>query len=391
MNYIIGCDAHKRYSQFAVCEKQSQKFKQVRVEHEPGAIRNFLTEFPEGTSVALESIGNWHWIVDEIEEAGCQPLMAHAAKAKVMMGKVNKTDKLDAQGLAILLRNGTQPTVWIAPGKTRDERELPRTRMALCKIRVALKNRIHATLAKYNLSLETDSDIFAEKWCEELKGVIQELPAETQNCVRQEVELLELLQGHIQSMEERMHERIPTTPTMQLLKTLPGVGDILSIVIACEIGSIKRFASAEQLASYAGTVPTVKSSGGKTRYGHLPPQSNHYLKWAFVEAANGVARHHRHPNWQPRHVTQLYERVRRRKGHAVAVGAVARHLAEATYWMLTRNQSYQEPASRKVLLRQEGARSITVSIRDTCADCDTLVEHILAAWTAYRCIPARLD
>jgi hypothetical protein len=74
---------------------------------------------------------------------------------------------------------------------------------------------------------------------------------------------------------------------------------------------------------------------------------------AFVEAANGVARHYRHPNWQPRHVTQLYERVRRRKGHAVAVGAVACHLAEATYWMLTRNQSYQEPVSRKVLLRQK--------------------------------------
>jgi len=260
---------------------------------------------------------------------------------------VNKTDKLDACGLATLLRNGTLPTVWIAPGETRDERELPRTRMALCKIRVALKNRIHATLAKYNLGVESDSDIFAEKWCEELKSVIQELPAETQNCIQEEIELLEVLQGKIHSMEERMHERMPITPTMQLLKSLPGVGDILSIVIATEIGAIARFTRAEQLASYAGTTPTVNSSG------HLPAQSNHYLKWAFIEAANGVARHYQHPNWQAKHVTQLYQGVRRRKGHAVAVGAVARHLAEATYWMLTKNQIYQEPVSRKVLLRQE--------------------------------------
>lgn len=225
--------------------------------------------------------------------------------------------------------------------------------MALCKIRVALKNRIHATLAKYNLSLKTDSDIFAEKWNAELKQVIQELPPETQNCIQQELELLEALQEQITSMEERMHERVPMTPTMQLLKTLPGVGDILSIVIASEIGSIERFSSAEQLASYAGTVPTVKASGGKVRYGYLPPQANHYLKWAFIEAANATAHFHNHPNWRQKHVTQLYERVRRRKEHSVAVGAVARHLAEATYWMLTKNEPYREPVSKKVLPKQE--------------------------------------
>jgi transposase len=353
MKYIIGCDAHKHYSQFAVYQEKSRVCKQSRVDHEPGAIREFLSEYPKGTPVALESIGNWYWIVDEIEQAGCQALMAHAAKAKAMMGNVNKTDKLDACGLAVLLRNGTLPTVWVAPGEVRDERELPRTRMAFCKVRVALKNRIHATLAEYNLSLDTESDIFGGKWAEELHEAVQALPAETQKCIEQELELLEEVQEQIRAMEERMRERIAMTPTMQLLKTLPGVGDILSIVIASEIGSIERFASAEQLASYAGTVPTVKSSGGKTRYGHLPPQSNHYLKWAFIEAANCISYHYRHPNWKSKHVIRLYERIRRRKGHTIAVGAVARHLAEATYWMMTKNEEYQEPVPRKVLPRQE--------------------------------------
>lgn len=353
MNYIIGCDAHKHFSQFAIYEEKGKEVKQVRVEHEPGAIRNFLSEYPEGTPVALESIGNWYWIVDEIEQAGCQPLMAHAAKAKAMMGNVNKTDKLDARGLATLLRNGTLPTVWIAPGETRDERELPRTRMALSKIRVSLKNRIHATLAKYNLSIETDSDLFGKKGLQELQEVIQALPSETQKCIQQELELVEELNTQIRLLEERIRQRIPITPTMQLLKTLPGVGDVLSIVIASEIGSIDRFSSAEQLASYAGTTPTVKSSGGKTRYGHLPKQSNHYLKWAFTEAANVTARWRNHPNWKQKHVAQLYDRVRRRKEHSIAVGAVARHLAEASFWMLSRNQPYQEPVPIQASPRQK--------------------------------------
>jgi transposase len=69
-----------------------------------------------------------------------------------MMGNVNKTDKLDAKGLAKLLHLDSLPTVWLPPGEIRDERELHRTRMALSKLRTALKNRIHATLAKYGIT-----------------------------------------------------------------------------------------------------------------------------------------------------------------------------------------------------------------------------------------------
>ena len=96
--------------------------------------------------MAVETVGNWYWIVDEIEQAGMFPRLVHAHKAKLMLGMLNKTDKLDAQGLNRLQRAGTLPRVWIPP--LRDARELPRTRMVLAKQRAQLKNRIHATLAK---------------------------------------------------------------------------------------------------------------------------------------------------------------------------------------------------------------------------------------------------
>jgi len=73
---------------------------------------------------------------------------------------------------------------------------------------------------------------------------------------------------------------------------------------------------------------------------------NRYLKWAFVEAANVVALNHRHS--PSRHVSRLYEKVRQRKGHQKAVVAVARHLAEAAYWILKKGESYREP--RKTLI-----------------------------------------
>jgi transposase len=295
--------------------------------------------------------------VDEIEEAGCVPLMAHAAKAKVMMGNVNKTDKLDAEGLATLLYLGKLPVVWLPPGETRDERELHRTRMALCKYRAALKNRIRATLSKYALSTTEHSDIFVGKGRAWLEGILSKFPPETARCVRQELDTLDVLFEQICALEDRIAERVALTTTIQLLKTLPGVANILAIVIEREIGSIDRFPAAGHLASYSGVVPKVHSSGGKVRYGRLRKQSNRYLKWAFIEAANVVVRHRSHPNWRGKHVSILYERIRRRKGHAVAVGAVARHLAEAAFWVLKKGEPYKDPAQGKDSPKQMSARA----------------------------------
>jgi transposase len=296
MNPIIGCDAHRRYSLFAVLDTSTLSVEQTQVNHQPGAILEFLSGFPEGTPVALETVGNYYWIVDEIEQAGCVPQLAHAAKAKVIMGNINKTDKLDAKGLATLIHLGSLPTVWLPPGESRDERELHRTRMALSKVRTSLKNRIHASLAKYALNPSQHSDIFVGKGRAWLERAIQKLPPETNRCLEQELGLLDAAMGHIAALETRIRERIQLTPSMQHLKTLPGVGYILVIVIERKVGTVDRFPTAGHLAAYAGVVPRVRSSGGKTRYGRMRTssrcpcgkQANNYLKWAFIARPGGL-------------------------------------------------------------------------------------------------------
>jgi transposase len=356
-HYRVGCDAHKHYSQFAVLDQAGSLLAQHRVDHQPGAIRAFLENLPEGTRVALESVGNWYWIADEIEAAGCLPLLTHAAKAKVMMGNVKKTDKLDAIGLAKLLHLESLPTVWLPPGEIRDERELHRTRMAFSKLRTALKNRIHATLAKYAITTTQHSDIFTGAGRTWLTTSVTCLPPETERCVAQELDALDALQGHIAQLEQRIREQVALTRSIQLLKTLPGVGDVLAIVIDREIGSIDRFDTPGQLASYTGVVPTVHASGGKARFGHMGKPCNQYLKWAFIEAADVVVRHRRHPAWSSEDVCLIYDRVSRRKGHAIAVGAVARHLAEAAFWILKTQQPYRPPANRQALPKQVRGRA----------------------------------
>jgi transposase len=111
--------------------------------------------------------------------------------------------------------------------------------------------------------------------------------------VDQELELLELLQDHNQRLEARILERVRVTPTLQRIMSIPGPAEILSIVIERELGSIGRFPSPKHFASYAGVVPRVQASGGKVHHGRMIKQANHYLKWAFIEAANVVARERR--------------------------------------------------------------------------------------------------
>ena len=98
MEYI-AFDAHKRYTWASVERDDGRPVREERIPHERGRLRQFLARCERGSPVAVETMGSWYWIVDEIEAAGCVPRLVHARKAKLMMGMINKTDKLDARGL----------------------------------------------------------------------------------------------------------------------------------------------------------------------------------------------------------------------------------------------------------------------------------------------------
>jgi transposase len=124
---------------------------------------------------------------------------------------------------------------------------------------------------------------------------------------------------------------------------------VLSAVLALEIGDVRRFQGPDRLVSYCGLVPAARESADWKRKDRCPRDCNTYLKWAYVEAANLISIH-RH-RWPERHVVQLYERVKQNtKMHGKATMAVARHLAEASYWMLTKQEVYQEPRSKRPVL-----------------------------------------
>src|SRR5260370_38343672 len=160
MKQFIGCDVHKRYSVFVSMDEAGKASRAVRVTHGNGELESELRGFPAGTPVAVETTGHWYWLLDAIEKAGLEPHLAHALAAKRMMVGPNKTDQLDAKGLATLLLNGTLPEVWVPGGSVRDLRGLLRSRLALRRMGTALKNRISSALARYGLPQQFKGDLF---------------------------------------------------------------------------------------------------------------------------------------------------------------------------------------------------------------------------------------
>ena len=121
--------------------------------------------------------------------------------------------------------------------------------------------------------------------------------------------------------------------TFYRLRSVPGIGKSLSLVILYEIHDIARFPSVQDFASYCRLVQCSKESAGKRDGTSGSKIGNAYLKWAFSEAAVLFLR-----NNEP---GQKYlARLERKHGKAKALSILAHRLARAVYFMLKREEAF---------------------------------------------------
>jgi transposase len=197
-----------KFSVFVTIDRKGKTSPAVRVEHHRQEYVKFLRSLPPASEIALEATGHWYWMVDEMEKAGHHPHLANPTEAKKRMGKTNKTDALDAKGLAILLHNGTLPESWIPPGELRNRRELLRTRMALRDLRSSLKHRIHAAIDRYGLQATGISDLFGVKGRVYIDTTLDKLPRDTAAMIRVQLTSLDQLEVQVEEIEERITDEL---------------------------------------------------------------------------------------------------------------------------------------------------------------------------------------
>ena len=277
-----------------------------------------------GTSVAVEATYGWEWLAELLEDAGYDVHLAHPLRTRAIAAARVKTDAVDAKTLAHLLRADLLPEAYVAPRELRDLRELLRHRIALTAMRAALKNRVHAILAKHGITRQ-HSDLFG-KGGRQFLGEL-ELREPPRRRLDSLLALIDDFDREIEQTTKEIDQRAKADDRVDVLCQIRGVGRYTAMLIIAEVGEIARFPDARHLCAWAGLTPTVRSSDNKARLGHISRQGSPALRWALVEAAQKCT-----TGGGP--LRETFERIAKRRGRKVAKVAVARHILTLSYYGL---------------------------------------------------------
>ena len=285
----------------------------------------------------VEMMSGAIWVRDTLAAAGWHVQIAHARKVRDVAPLACKTDKVDARVLAELCRRDLVPELWVPSLGDRELRERLRRRTHLVRMRASAMNRIFGLLTQWGLRLslrrlrEPDAmELLAQR------GV----PSVWRDSIVEALAVIDLLDARIAPIDRELGPLARGDARVRLLDTIPGVGDLLGLTLASEIGDVARFCSPRKLIGYAGLAPKINQSGDRSRTGALSKAGSRTLRWAAVEAAQHA--------WRPTNPWhQLYTDLAQRAGKNPSKAAVARKILIAAWHVLSRQQPFKAAAPRR--------------------------------------------
>lgn len=322
-----GLDVHKSVVEACLIDEQGKILCRERFDLTRATLEAFARKhLGAHVKVALEATTNT-WAVVEVLRPLCgevvvgNPLATKAiAQAKV------KTDKVDALVLAQLLRCDFLPTVWQPDLKTQKLRRLLSRRGALVGQQTAIKNRLHAVLAM-RLLVPPGERLFAKAGIEYLRTA--NLDDEGRLLVDGDLRLLEALAGEIDALDLVIAKLGHDDPKVKLLMTMPGVGVTAASALVAALGDVSRFRDGDHAAAYLGLVPSTKQSAQRSVHGPITKRGNSQARWLLVQAAQHLRLH-------PGPLGHFFRKLKKKKGHSVAVVAAARKMAVIAWHLLTK-------------------------------------------------------
>lgn len=326
--FYVGMDLHTRSVQICVMDEKGQRAFEGSVACCLGQILDTLAPFGPDLMIAVESTYNWYWLVDGLMDAGYDVRLAHAYGLRMITRAKVKTDRRDAYRLARYLRLGELPEAYIYPKEKRPYRDLLRRRLNLVQFRAAAYTSLHIQLRQYNVDAFT-ADALKSVDSNAIDALT--LPEPVTLYGQMLLEHIQLFSKQIHILERRIKQSVGTVPAFRLLKTLPGVHDILGMTVYYEAGDINRFKSDRHFASYSRVVPPASNSGGKHSRGPGGKQGNPYLKCAFCQAATTAARYYDYcRRFKERHARKRAGNL----GRLMANNILAHKLATAAFFVL---------------------------------------------------------
>jgi transposase len=328
---IIGCDFHPGFQQVAIFDKRTGEMQEKRLQHREEAEQFYRGLGSPEVRVGMEACGHYPWFEGLLEELGMELWFGDAARVRASVVRKQKTDRRDAEHLMRLLMEDRFPQIWVPSLEVRDVRQLLVHRHKQVQARTRTKNQLQAMALSQGV--QKKRKLWTKAGREELEQLAL-LPYAGERRKRL-LQALDGLEAEIGELDRRVAEEAGRRAEAVRLMTHPGVGPVTALALVLTLGPAERFASAKQVGSYFGLIPSEESSGGKQRLGKISKQGSSFVRFLLVEAGQTAAR------LDPQ-LKRFYQRLAMRKNRSLAKVAVARKLATRLYLMLREDWTYAQ-------------------------------------------------
>ncbi len=330
--FYCGVDLHARTMYLCILDRDGNVVLHKNIKTRPAALLRAVEPFREGLVIGCECMFAWYWLADLCAEEGIEFVLGHALYMGAIHGGKSKNDRIDSEKIARLIRGGTFPLSYVYPAQMRSTRDLMRRRMYLMRRRSELLAHIHMTYQQYNL----DCPARRLRYAGNREGLTDPFDdGSVKKMMAVDVAVIDQLDKLINDLELFIvrHAKVHDGQSFYLLRSVPGIGKVLALILMYEIHTIRRFGSVGDFVSYCRLVKCSHSSAGKISGSGGRKIGNAFLRWAFGEAACLLIR-------QLPQAKRWIDRKEKKYGKGKALSLLAAKLGRAVYWMLRREEVF---------------------------------------------------
>lgn len=335
MRYV-GLDVHWRTSTFCVLDESGRKLMTRTIKGPWSDLIAELSRLERPFAICFEASTGYGTLCERLERVAQRVVVAHPGQVRLIFRSRQKNDRVDAEKLAKLLFLDEVPPIHVPGAAVRSWRRMIEHRQSLVHERARVKNGLRALLR--NHGVEIPKSPFSKQGLVWLAGV--DLPTELDTLQRDQLfERLRRVEEMLERAEAALNRISQKHAGVQLLKTIPGVGDRTAEAVVAWVDDPRRFRRAGGIGRYFGLIPRQDASAGMNRLGHITREGPATVRALLTEAAWQASRR------SPR-VHGFFERVRRgdRARRKIALVATAHYLLRVMLAMLQSGEVWRTEA-----------------------------------------------
>ena len=326
--YYIGLDIHKKTISYCVKKVDGSVVQQGKIAAERKALLKWMEGLPGPWKGAMEATIFTGWIYDFLKPHAVDLKVAHPEMLKAITAAKKKNDRADAEKIADLLRVNLLPECYMLSEEIRELRRILRYRNMIVRTATTMKNKISGLLMETGTPYNKNK-LHGKKYFGNLLERVEDVPDSVKDMLKLSRSSLEMFEAVQKKLVNTLRKDSLIRERVQRLMSIKGVGEVMALTWALEIGEPARFHSARQAISYCGLCSAQRESAGKEQRGPISKKRNKHLQTMLIEAAKLA------PRWNPQ-LAALHEKELIRGNRNRATISVARKLVE--YMMAVERQ-----------------------------------------------------